>query len=77
MKLLLALLLPLTPAQAGGGLLMANYDVDYNVPAFGYNTCSYKQVYGYSGDPLRVKVVVQGLCPYTIKYDPVTGTWSR
>ena len=77
MKYLLALILMAPAAHAAQSIPMTNTGSEYNKPAYGYTTCSYKQSYGYAGEPLRVKIVVEGLCPYSIKYDPTTGTWSR
>jgi len=66
-------------AHAATPIPMANdaTRTEYNTPSFGYTTCHYKQSYGYVGQPLRIKVVVSGMCPYIIKYDPTTGTWTR
>jgi hypothetical protein len=77
MKCLLALLLVLSTADAAQLISMTNTDSAYGVPAIGYTTCSYKQSYGYVGEPLRIKIVVSGICPYVIKYDPTTGTWTK
>jgi hypothetical protein len=65
--------------QAVAPISMANdaSRTQYNTPSYGYATCHYKQLTGYSGQPLRIRVVVSGMCPYTIKYDPTTGTWTR
>lgn len=73
--LALALLSP--PADAAMPISMTIQSRDYNKPAFGYTTCYYKQSYPYSAQPLRVRVVVSGMCPYSIKYDPTTGTWEQ
>jgi hypothetical protein len=77
MKYLLAFFLLTSPTKAAQPIPMTNTGSEYNTPAFGYTTCSYKQSYGYVGEPLRVKVIVEGMCPYSIKYDPTTGTWSK
>ncbi len=77
MKYLLAFLLLSPVTHAAQPISMTNTDSDYNTPAFGYTTCSYKQSYGYSAEPLRIKIIVEGMCPYSIKYDPTTGTWSK
>ena len=77
MKFLLAFFLMTPATYAAQSISMTNTGSEYNTPAFGYTTCSYKQSYGYVGQPLQVKIVVEGICPYTIKYDQTTGTWSK
>lgn len=67
------------PAQAASPISMTvdSTKTQYNTPSYGYTTCYYKQSYPYSPQPLSVRVVVSGMCPYSIKYDPTTGTWTR
>ncbi len=77
MKYVLAILLMLAEANAAQPISMTNTGAEYGKPAIGYTTCSYKQSYGYVGEPLRVKIIVDGFCPYTIKYDPTTGVWTK
>jgi hypothetical protein len=77
MKYLLAFLLLTPPAYSAQPVMMTNTGSEYNTPSFGYTTCMYKQSYGYVGEPLRVRIVVEGMCPYSIKYDPTTGSWSK
>jgi len=64
----------LTLALAASPILMFfTGEVQYNAPAFGYTTCHYE-----APPDLKVRVVVDGLsCPFSIKYDPATGTWTR
>jgi len=68
-------LLALLTAEAGSTIQMVHTSTAFGVPTWQFTTCSYKGLYQ---PDFRVSVVVKGtLCPLTIRYDPVTGTWSR
>lgn len=54
-------------------LVMSLTEANYNSPVFGYTTCKYKHAEG----PLRIKIVVEGVCPFSVRFDPTTGTWSK
>jgi hypothetical protein len=63
-------------AHAAVPLFMTLEKTEYGKPTFGYVTCQYRQS-GYAAEPIRIRIVVDSMCPAYVRYDPVTGTWTR
>lgn len=68
-------ILAVLTAQAAPTISMIHTKTEVAEPTFRFSTCHYKGIYK---PDYRVKIVVSGvICPLTIKYDPVTGTWTK
>lgn len=71
----LFLILALFSANASPTIAMVHTKTQIGEPTYRFSTCHYKGIYK---PDFRVSIVVSGaICPFTIKYDPVTGTWSK